>query len=50
MQGALDPLHYRMFRCHIGRDTLRLFRDAGFELVELEHPRHADALGVARKR
>ena len=50
MQRALDPLHYRAFRCHIGRDTLRLFRDAGFELVELEHPRHADVLGVARKR
>lgn len=49
MQRALDPLHYRAFRCHIGRDTLRLFRDAGFELVELEHPRHADVLGVARR-
>ena len=50
MQRTLDPLHYRLFRCHIGRDTLRLLGDAGFELVELEHPRHADVLGVARKR
>jgi ubiquinone/menaquinone biosynthesis C-methylase UbiE len=50
MQRTLDPLHYRVFRCHIGRDTVGRMRNAGFELVELEHPRHADVLGVARKR
>jgi ubiquinone/menaquinone biosynthesis C-methylase UbiE len=50
MQRALDPFHYRLFRCHIGRDTLGLLRDAGFEIVQLEHPRHADVVGVARKR
>ena len=50
MQRTLDPLHCRLFKCHIGRDTLRLLGDAGFELVELEQPRHADVLGVARKR
>jgi len=49
MQRTLDPLHYRLFRCHIGRDTLRLMSEAGFEIAELEHPRHADVLGVARK-
>jgi SAM-dependent methyltransferase len=50
MQRTLDPIHYRLFRCHIGRDTLRLMREAGFEIAELDHPRHADVLGVARKR
>jgi SAM-dependent methyltransferase len=50
MQRTLDPIHYRLFRCHIGRDTLRLMRESGFEIAELEHPRHADVLGVARKR
>jgi SAM-dependent methyltransferase len=50
MQRTLDPIHYRLFRCHIGRDTLRLMRDAGFEIRELEHPRHADVVGVALKR
>jgi SAM-dependent methyltransferase len=50
MQRTLDPIHYRMFRCHIGRDTLGLMRDAGFEIDELDHPRHADVVGVARKR
>jgi SAM-dependent methyltransferase len=49
MQRTLDPIHYRMFRCHIGRDTLRLMTDAGFEIEELDHPRHADVVGVARK-
>lgn len=49
MQRTLDPIHYRLFRCHIGRDTLRLMRASGFEIAELEHPRHADVLGVARK-
>ncbi len=50
MQRSLDPVHYRLFHCHIGRDTLALFRQAGFEIEELEHPRHADVTGVARKR
>jgi len=49
MQRTLDPIHYRLFRCHIGRDTLRLMREAGFEIAEMERPRHADVLGVARK-
>jgi ubiquinone/menaquinone biosynthesis C-methylase UbiE len=49
MQRTVDPIHYRLFRCHIGRDTLRLMREVGFEVVELERPRHADVLGVARK-
>jgi SAM-dependent methyltransferase len=49
MQRTLDPLHYRLFRCHIGRDSLRLMRKAGFEIEELDRPRHADVLGVARK-
>jgi SAM-dependent methyltransferase len=49
MQRTLDPIHYRLFRCHIGRDTLRLMREAGFEIEELEHPRHADVIGVARR-
>lgn len=49
MQRTLDPIHFRMFRCHIGRDTLRLIRDAGFEITELDHPRYADVVGVARK-
>lgn len=50
MQRTLDPIHYRLFRCHIGRDTLGLMRARGFEIMELEHPRHADVVGVARKR
>ncbi|MGH2676258.1 MAG: class I SAM-dependent methyltransferase, partial [Actinomycetota bacterium] len=49
MQRSLDPIHYRLFRCHIGRDTLLLLREAGFEIEDLDHPRHADVLGVARK-
>ncbi len=49
MQRVLDPLHHRMFRCHIGRDTLALFRKAGFNIEELDHPRYADVIGVARK-
>jgi ubiquinone/menaquinone biosynthesis C-methylase UbiE len=49
-QRTLDPVHYRMFRCHIGRDTLQLMREAGFELEELDHLKHADVVGVARKR
>jgi ubiquinone/menaquinone biosynthesis C-methylase UbiE len=50
MQRALDPIHYRVFRCHIGRDTLRLIEEAGFDLVELDRPRHMDVVGVATKR
>jgi SAM-dependent methyltransferase len=49
MQRSLDLAHYRLFRCHIGRDTLRLMRETGFEIEELDHPRYADVVGVARK-
>lgn len=49
MQRTLDPVHYRLFRCHIGRDTIRLIREAGFEIDELEPLQHADVMGVARK-
>ena len=49
MQRTLDPIHYRLFRCHIGRDTVRVLREAGFEMDDLEHLQHADVLGVARK-
>jgi ubiquinone/menaquinone biosynthesis C-methylase UbiE len=48
-QRTADPIHYRMFRCHIGRDTLRTMREAGFEIEDLERLRHADVAGVARK-
>ena len=48
-QRTTDPIHYRMFRCHIGRDTLRAMRGAGFEIEELEHLQHADVIGIARK-
>jgi ubiquinone/menaquinone biosynthesis C-methylase UbiE len=50
MQRALDPVHYRLFRCHIGRDTLRLMKEAGFEIVEVDRLRYADVVGVAVKR
>lgn len=50
MQRALDPIHYRVFRCHIGRDTLRLIEEAGFDLVEVNHPRRLDIVGSAVKR
>lgn len=50
MQRALDPIHYRLFRCHIGRDTLRIMEEEGFEIVELDRPRHVDVVGVASKR
>lgn len=50
MQRGFDPIHYRLFRCHIGRDTLRLMEEAGFEIVELDRPRYADVVGVATKR
>jgi SAM-dependent methyltransferase len=49
VQRTLDPVHYRMFRCHIGRDTLRLMREAGFETEELDRLKHADVVGVARR-
>jgi SAM-dependent methyltransferase len=49
MQRTLDPIHYRLFRCHIGRDTLRLMAEAGFEIEELDRRRYADVVGVARK-
>jgi SAM-dependent methyltransferase len=49
MQRTLDPVHYRMFRCHIGRDTLGLMREAGFEIEELDRLKHADVVGVARR-
>jgi hypothetical protein len=48
MQQTLDPLHYRVFRCHIGRDTVRGMREAGLEIEELERLQHADVIGVAR--
>jgi ubiquinone/menaquinone biosynthesis C-methylase UbiE len=50
VQRAFDPLHHRLFRCHIGRDTLRFMEETGFHIVELERLRHADVIGVARKR
>jgi ubiquinone/menaquinone biosynthesis C-methylase UbiE len=50
MQQALDPIHYRVFRCHIGRDTLRLIEEAGFDIVEVDRPRQMDVVGVATKR
>jgi SAM-dependent methyltransferase len=49
MQRTLDPFHYRLFRCHIGRDTLRSMKEVGFE-VDTDRMRHADVIGVARKR
>jgi ubiquinone/menaquinone biosynthesis C-methylase UbiE len=49
MQRSLDWLHYRMFRCHIGRDTIGAMRRAGFE-VDFDRMQHADVIGVAPKR
>jgi SAM-dependent methyltransferase len=49
MQRTLDPIHYRLFRCHIGRDTLRHLSEAGFAIEELDRRRYADVVGVARK-
>jgi ubiquinone/menaquinone biosynthesis C-methylase UbiE len=49
MQRSLDLIHYRLFRCHIGRDTLGLLRESGFEIAELDRLRHVDVAGVARK-
>lgn len=48
MQRSLDWLHYTVFHCHIGRDTIRSMRDAGFG-IDVDHLRHADVIGVARK-
>lgn len=50
MQRVFDPIHFPLFRCHIGRDTLRLMREAGFRIAELDHLRHADVVGVAMRR
>jgi ubiquinone/menaquinone biosynthesis C-methylase UbiE len=50
VQRTMDPFHYQFFRCHIGRDTLRAMREAGFDIEELDRLRHADVVGVARKR
>lgn len=49
MQRTLDPIHSRLFRCHIGRDTIGLMREVGFEVEDLDRLQHADVLGVARK-
>jgi ubiquinone/menaquinone biosynthesis C-methylase UbiE len=49
MQRTLDPVHRLVFRCHIGRDTLRFMRETGFEIEELDQLRYADVVGVARK-
>jgi SAM-dependent methyltransferase len=48
MQRTLDPVHYRLFRCHIGRDTLASMRAAGFD-VDADRMRYADVIGVGRK-
>jgi ubiquinone/menaquinone biosynthesis C-methylase UbiE len=48
MQRSLDWLHYRLFHCHIGRDTISAIRRAGFE-VDVDRLRYADVVGVARK-
>jgi ubiquinone/menaquinone biosynthesis C-methylase UbiE len=49
MQRALEPLHYRVFHCHIGRDTIVTMRRAGFD-VDFDRLRYADVVGTARKR
>jgi ubiquinone/menaquinone biosynthesis C-methylase UbiE len=48
MQRSLDWLHFRLFHCHIGRDTIAAMRAAGFE-VNVDRMQHADVIGVARK-
>jgi SAM-dependent methyltransferase len=48
MQRSLDWLHYRLFHCHIGRDTIGAMRDAGFD-VDFDRMQYADVIGVARK-
>ena len=49
MQRTLNPIHRRLFMCHIGRDTVRFMREVGFEIEELDRLRYADVIGVARK-
>lgn len=49
MQRSLDRLHYRMFHCHVGRDTIGAMRNAGFD-VDFDRMQHADVIGVAVKR
>jgi ubiquinone/menaquinone biosynthesis C-methylase UbiE len=49
VQLTFDPIHRLVFRCHIGRDTLRTMRQAGFEIEDLERLRYADVMGVARR-
>lgn len=49
MQRSLDWLHYRVFHCHIGRDTIGAMRRAGFD-VDVDRMQHADVIGVAPKR
>jgi ubiquinone/menaquinone biosynthesis C-methylase UbiE len=48
MQRSLDWLHYPVFHCHIGRDTIQSMRDGGFD-VDYDRMQHADVIGVARK-
>jgi ubiquinone/menaquinone biosynthesis C-methylase UbiE len=48
MQRSLDWLHYRLFHCHIGRDTIEAMRRAGFD-VDYDRMQYADVIGVARK-
>ena len=48
IQRSLDWLHYPLFHCHIGRDTIGAMREAGFE-VDVDRMQHADVIGVARK-
>jgi ubiquinone/menaquinone biosynthesis C-methylase UbiE len=49
VQLTFDPIHRLMFRCHIGRDTIKTMREAGFEIVDVERLQYADVMGVARK-
>lgn len=48
LQVTMDPIHRLVFRCHIGRDTLRTMRDAGFDIEDLERLQYADVMGLAR--
>ena len=48
MQRSLDWLHYALFHCHIGRDSIGSMRKAGFD-VDADRLRYADVIGVARK-
>jgi ubiquinone/menaquinone biosynthesis C-methylase UbiE len=49
MQVTFDPIHRLVFRCHIGRDTIKTMQEAGFEIEDLERLQYADVMGVARK-